>query len=253
MKTKIIIQNHKTEKAGKLKMYFNFYIIDNLEYLEVWEDGECVNTLTQPFCENVLKLVNDDSLILFEAGTYVRSFFLFWADGKELDKKILQIPIPAFHIMIEVIEREPVEVLYPESFNEIMFYIIIKIRQKIAEKRLWVIRCNRCKRIFVNYKYGRKVMYCDYKNEHGESCHDTIAYYAEGKNKTEVERHLQKVFIRYYDEQRRKRKKKTITKEQVVIWSKNARAMRDLCVKGEITEEAFVKWLGENKDNYTEP
>ena len=28
------------------------------------------------------------------------------------------------------------------------------------------------------------------------------------KNKTEVERHLQKVFIRYYDEQRRKRKKK---------------------------------------------
>ena len=113
-------------------MYFKFYIIDNLEYLEVWEDGECVNTLTQPFCENVLKLVNDDSLILFETGTYVRSFFLFWADGKELDKKILQIPIPAFHIMIEVIEREPVEVLYPESFNEIMFYIIIKIRQKIG-------------------------------------------------------------------------------------------------------------------------
>ena len=43
-----------------------------------------------------------------------------------------------------------------------------------------------------------------------------------------------------------------ITKEQFTIWSKNARAMRDLCKKGEITEEDFIKWLDENKENYTE-
>lgn len=130
--------------------------------------------------------------------------------------------------------------------------MVLKIYQEIDHHRLWVIRCNRCKRLFPNYKYGRKVMYCNYKNEFGESCHDIISYYAEGRNKTELERHLQKVYIRYYDEQRRKRKKKIITKEQVAIWSKNARAMRDLCMKGEITEEDFVEWLDKNKENYTE-
>lgn len=236
-------------------MRYKFYIIDNLEYLEVWEDGECVNTLTQPFCENVLKLVNDDGMLSQSAlGLYARNIFLHWAGEQELDDQALYtaIPSPSLHVAMENRQGELIEVFYPEHFSDIVFYVILKVRQRIAYKKLWVIRCNRCKRLFLNYKYGRKVMYCSYKNEFGESCHDIISYYAEGRNKTELERHLQKVYIRYYDEQRRKRKKKTITKEQVAIWSKNARAMRDLCIKGEITEEDFVEWLDKNKENYTE-
>ncbi len=251
MKTKIIIQNHKTEKAGKLKMYFKFYIIDNLEYLEVWEDGECVNTLTQPFCESVLKLVNDDDMLSESAlGLYARNIFLYWVGEQELDKAILQTPIPALHIVIEIIEKEPVEVLYAESINEIMFYIIIKTRQKIAEKRLWIIRCKRCHRIFANFKQGRNVVYCDYKDSFGKSCREIVAERVDGWMKSDYDRKIQKIFVKYYNEQQRKRKRKQVTTEQVAIWSKNARAVRDKCKKGEITEEVFVKWLNENKENY---
>ena len=68
-------------------MQFKFYIIDDLEYLEVCEDGECVNTLTQPFCENVLKVVNDDGMLSRSVlGLYTRNIFLYWADEQELDE-----------------------------------------------------------------------------------------------------------------------------------------------------------------------
>ena len=43
-----------------------------------------------------------------------------------------------------------------------------------------------------------------------------------------------------------------MTTEQVAIWSKKARAIRDQCQKGEIIEEDFIKWLDKNKENYTE-
>ena len=43
-----------------------------------------------------------------------------------------------------------------------------------------------------------------------------------------------------------------MTTEQVAIWSKKARAVRDQCKKGDIKEDDFVKWLDENKENYAE-
>ena len=254
MKTKITIQNHKSEKAGKLKMYFKFYIIDNLEYLEVWEDGECVNTLTQPFCENVLKLVNDDGMLSRSAlGLYARNTFLYWAGEQELDDRALYTAIPSLHVAMENRQGDLIEVLCPEHFSEILFYEIIKANRKIADKRLWIIRCKRCNRIFANHKQGRSVFYCNYKDNNGYSCHDIVLGSFEGWNKSEEEKRIQRTFIRYYNAQRRKLQNQKISRNQLSVWSKNARAVRDQCKKGEITEEDFVKWLDENKDNYTEP
>lgn len=232
-------------------MYFKFFIIDDLEYLEVWEDGECANTLTQPFCENVLKLVNDDCMLSRSAlGLYTRNIFLYWAGEQELDDRALYTVIPSLRVAMENRQGDLIEVLYPEHFSDIVFYVILKARQRIAYKKMWVIRCKRCHRIFANFKQGRSVLYCNFKNDNGESCRDIIKQHAEGWNKSDREKELQKTYIRYYDEQRRKRKKKLATKEQIAIWSKNARAVRDKCKKGEITEEDFVKWLNENKENY---
>ena len=236
-------------------MYFKFYIIDNLEYLEVWEDGECVNTLTQPFCENVLKLVNDDGMLSRSAlGLYARNTFLYWAGEQELDDRALYTAISSFslHVAMENRQGDLIEVLYPEHFSDIVFYVILKARQGIAYKKLWVIRCKRCHRIFANFKQGRNVVYCEYKDSFGKSCREIVAERVDGWMKSDYDRKIQKIFVKYYNEQQRKRKRKQVTTEQVAIWSKNARAMRDLCKKGEITEEDFIKWLDENKEKYNE-
>ena len=70
--------------------------------------------------------------------------------------------------------------------------------------------------------------------------------------KSDYDRKIQKIFVKYYNEQQRKRKSKQVTTEQVAIWSKKARAVRDQCKKGDIKEDDFVKWLDENKENYAE-
>ena len=238
-----------------MKMYFKFYIIDNLEYLEVWEDGECVNTLTQPFCENVLKLVNDDGMLSRSAlGLYARNTFLYWAGEQELDDRALYTAISSFslHVAMENRQGDLIEVLYPEHFSDIVFYVILKARQGIACKKMWVIRCKRCHRIFANFKQGRTVVYCNYKDQWGKSCRERVMDYIDNWNKSDHEKKIQKIYIKYYDEQRRKQKRKDITKEQFTIWSKKARAVRDQCKKGEITEEDFIKWLDENKEKYNE-
>lgn len=232
---------------------YKFYIdtLNHMERLEIWQNGEWQEKSCAPFGDQVLSLVNDttkDSVLVRQA----RSFCCFFADNTPFEYKKILTPY-SLNVCLENRDGQIVEVLYTDSISEIFNYTIIKMNQEIKGKHLWLIRCKRCHRIFANFKHGHSVLYCTFKDSNGESCHDIISYYAEGRDKTELERHLQKVYIRYYDEQRRKRKKKIITKEQVAIWSKKARAMRDLCMKGEITEEDFVEWLDKNKENYTEP
>ena len=237
-------------------MQYKFFIIDNLEYLEVWKDGQCINTITQPFCENVLKLVNDDGMLSRSAlGLSARNIFLYWAGEQKLDDRALYTAISSFslHIAMENRQGELIEVLCPEHFNEILFYEIIKANRKIADKRLWIIRCKRCNRIFANHKQGRSVFYCNHKDSNGYSCHDIVLCSFEGWSKSEEEKRIQRTFIRYYNAQRRKLQKRDISKDQLSTWSKIARKVRDTCIAGEITEEDFIKWLDENKDNYTEP
>ena len=237
-------------------MQYKFFIIDNLEYLEVWKDGQCINTITQPFCENVLKLVNDDGMLSRSAlGLYARNIFLYWAGEQKLDDRALYTAISSFslHVAMENRQGELIEVLCPEHFNEILFYEIIKANRKIADKRLWIIRCKRCNRIFANHKQGRSVFYCNHKDSNGYSCHDIVLCSFEGWSKSEEEKRIQRTFIRYYNSQRRKLQKLDISKDQLSTWSKIARKVRDTCIAGEITEEDFIKWLDENKDNYTEP
>lgn len=108
-------------------MQYKFFIIDNLEYLEVWEDGECVNTLTQPFCENVLKLVNDDGMLSRSAlGLYARNIFLHWAGEQKLDDRALYTAISSsLHVAMENRQGDLIEVLYPEHFSDIVFYVIL--------------------------------------------------------------------------------------------------------------------------------
>lgn len=181
---------------------------------------------------------------------FAKNTFDSWADEKALvESKAIAAPL---HIVLEDRNGEIVEVLHPQNLNELIYYIVLKANQQQVNKKLWIIRCNRCQRVFPNFKHGRSVLYCNFKDSNGESCRDIVKQHAEGWNKSEQEKELQKTYIRYYDEQRRKRKKKLATKEQIAIWSKNARAVRDRCINGEISEEDFVEWLESNKENYTE-
>ena len=180
---------------------------------------------------------------------FVQNTFDAWADEKPVD--VSQINAVPLHIVLEDRDGELVEVLHPQNLSELIYYIVLKTNQQQANKKLWIIRCNRCRRVFPNFKHGRSVLYCNFKNDNGESCRNIIKQHAEGWNKSDREKELQKTYIRYYDEQRRKRKKKLATKEQIAIWSKNARAVRDRCINREISEEDFVEWLEGNKDNYT--
>ena len=246
-------QNKEQGKYPKFLMYSNVYLF-LLNVLEQYANKtadvapEDNTWFRYDYSDDDNQSIIDTNYLMYN---FAEKFLEYCSDGKEEVFDFMQVNV-TLNIHFELRNGKIVEVLQPSHTDELLYYMVLKIYQEIDHHRLWVIRCNRCKRLFPNYKYGRKVMYCNYKNEFGESCHDIISYYAEGRNKTELERHLQKVYIRYYDEQRRKRKKKIITKEQVAIWSKNARAMRDLCMKGEITEEDFVEWLDKNKENYTE-
>ena len=76
--------------------------------------------------------------------------------------------------------------------------------------------------------------------------------YIDHWNKSDYEKKIQKIYIKYYDEQRRKQSRKEISKEDFGIWSKKARAVRDQCKKGEMKEEEFMNWLNKNRGNYTE-
>ena len=103
--------------------------------------------------------------------------------------------IPSLHVAMENRQGDLIEVLCPEHFSEILFYEIIKANRKIADKRLWIIRCKRCNRIFANHKQGRSVFYCNYKDNNGYSCHDIVLGSFEGWNKSEEEKRIQRTFI----------------------------------------------------------
>ena len=183
---------------------------------------------------------------------YVRNIFLCVAGEQEIDDRAQYTAIPSLRVAMENRQGDLIEVLYPEHFSDIVFYVILKARQRIAYKKLWVIRCKRCHRIFANFKQGRSVFYCNYKDNNGYSCHDIVLGSFEGWNKSEEERRIQRTFIRYCNAQRRKLQKRDISKNQLSTWSKIARKVRDTCIAGEITEEDFIKWLDENKEKYNE-
>ena len=186
----------------------------------------------------------------FETFVLAENCFDNWSKGKnEINQTISSTPL---NIKLETKNNTTVEVLCPTSLVDLIYYLVLKTNQLTNLNKLWVIRCKRCNRIFANFKQGRTVVYCNYKDQWGKSCRERVMDYIDNWNKSDHEKKIQKLYIKYYDEQRRKQKRKEITKEQFTIWSKNARAMRDLCKKGEITEEDFIKWLDENKENYTE-
>lgn len=163
-----------------------------------------------------------------------------------------RLNVSPIRVEIEKMDNQIVEVLYPMHINDLVYFSILKANQLIERKRLWVIQCRRCDRVFFNFKQGRSVFYCNYKDNNGYSCHDIVLGSFEGWNKSEEEKRIQRTFIRYYNAQRRKLQKRDISKNQLSTWSKIARKVRDTCIAGEITEEDFIKWLDENKENYAE-
>lgn len=229
---------------------YKFYIdtLNHMEHLEIWQNGEWQEKSCAPLGEQLMSLVNDptkDSVLVRQA----RSFCCFFADNTPFEYKKILTPY-SLNVCLENRDEEIIEVLYTDSISEIFNYTIIKMNQEIKGKHLWLIRCKRCHRIFANFKHGRNVVYCDYKDSFGKSCREIVAERVDGWMKSDYDRKIQKIFVKYYNEQQRKRKRKQVTTEQVAIWSKKARAIRDQCQKGEITEEDFIKWLDENKENY---
>ena len=187
---------------------------------------------------------------LMKVFLYAKECCSMWSEGKK--ELPYETVTKRLSVSLEKMQDDIIEVLSPTNLEDILLFVLFKINQMTMNKKLWVIRCKRCHRIFANLKQGRNVVYCDYKDIFGKSCREIVAERVDGWMKSDYDRKIQKIFVKYYNEQQRKRKRKQVTTEQVAIWSKKARAIRDQCQKGEIIEEDFIKWLDENKENYTE-
>lgn len=204
------------------------------------------NTWLADFREENHSLTNH----FFENFAFAKNCFDTWAMGKkEINLTCSAAPL---NIRLEMKNNTAVEVLLPTSLADLIYYLVLKTNQLSNLNKLWIIRCKRCNRIFANFKQGRTVVYCNYKDRWGKSCRERVMDYIDHWNKSDYEKKIQKIYIKYYDEQRRKQSRKEISKEDFAIWSKKARAVRDQCKKGEMKEEEFMNWLNKNRGNYTE-
>ena len=152
-----------------------------------------------------------------------------------------------------IADDELVEVLHPHCVEDIICYTLCKAYFMITDKKMCVNTCRRCNRYFSTFKYGRSVQYCNHKNDTGYTCKEEAEMSVVGRKMTDKEKQIRKLYLKVYNTQRRRWQKGEISKDCLNTWAVKGRQQRDLCKKGEITEEDFIKWLDENKDNYTEP
>ena len=197
------------------------------------------------------KSITFDKLITLVS--FVEGIVSAWSKGEIIDNCKLLCSIRRFSVTFELRDDELVEVLHPHCVEDIICYTLCKAYFMITDKKMCVNTCRRCNRYFSTFKYGRSVQYCNHKNDTGYTCKEEAEMSVVGRKMTDKEKQIRKLYLKVYNTQRRRWQKGEISKDCLNAWAVKGRQQRKKKKKGEITEEDFIKWLDENKDNYTEP
>jgi len=187
----------------------------------------------------------------YSSLNFAKEFFHSAAYSENLPLENTNIFSNPLRINFEKIDEKNTEVLYPQHINDIIKYYIILSLRLFDHSKLYIIKCKRCGRLFANFKSGRNVLYCNYKNISGYSCREEMELSFKDRERTSEQIKADKIYRKYYDYQRRKINKNTINNEQYKIWSVHARSVRDKCREGDISISDFEEWMKLNKDTYS--
>ena len=129
------------------------------------------------------------------------------------------------------------EVLYPKDiYDMIDFFLRACVKR---EQRFRV--CKNCGKYFALTGYSN-TEYCDrLYGDTGKTCKEIGAINTWQRKR--VENPVVKAYSKAYKKRFAWIKYKKITKEAFYEWSEQARAMRDKCLKGEISLEEYKEWL----------
>lgn len=182
--------------------------------------------------------------------SYAKDFFYSAICSKSLSLDYTNTFSNPLTIGYEKIDGKNTEVLYPKHINDIIQYYIILTLRLIEHSNLCIIKCKRCCRLFANFKSGRNVLYCNYKNESNYTCREEMALSFKDRERTDTQIEADKIYRKYYDYQRRKLKKHIISNKEFKSWSAKTRLIRNKCKENIISISEFIIWIESNKDNY---
>ena len=143
-------------------------------------------------------------------------------------------------------EPKYVESFLPETFDDLISYLCSRYVQFSHFQC-----CSNCRRYFA-FATDSKIKNCPrvietarYTKDIGKTCFDVgrLRSHVRGLYSDET----QVLYQRNYKATFARKKKGQVSEDHFAAWSEVARAMRDLCLAGEITYDELEKWF---KDNY---
>lgn len=186
----------------------------------------------------------------YSSLNFAKEFFHSASNSENLPLENTNIFSNPLRINFEKIDEKNTEVLYPKHINDIIQYYIILTLRLIEHSNLCIIKCKRCCRLFANFKSGRNVLYCNYKNESNYTCREEMALSFKDRERTDTQIEADKIYRKYYDYQRRKLKKHSISNKEFKSWSAKTRLVRNQCKENIISISEFIIWIENNKDTY---
>ena len=123
------------------------------------------------------------------------------------------------------------------SLREILFIEILSM----IESHVMIRKCKNCGKYFLIT--DRKVAYCNRKNESGKCCSE-VGSSQSFQKKLNAEPPL-KIYNRAYKTHFARRQKGTMTQDEFVIWSDQARKKLDEVRDGKLDISTFQNWLKE--------
>ena len=138
-----------------------------------------------------------------------------------------------------------IETFVPDTFDDLISYLCNKYVQYYHFQC-----CSNCRRYFA-FATDSKIKNCPrvietarYEKDIGKTC------FAVGHLRSHVRNlysdETQILYQRNYKATFARKKKGQISEDHFAVWSEMARAMRDLCLSGEITYEELEQWFKEN-------
>ena len=138
-----------------------------------------------------------------------------------------------------------IETFVPDTFDDLISYLCNKYVQYYHFQC-----CSNCRRYFA-FATDSKIKNCPrvietarYEKDIGKTC------FAVGHLRSHVRNlysdETQILYQRNYKATFARKKKGQISEDHFAVWSEMARAMRDLCLSGEIAYEELEQWFKEN-------
>jgi hypothetical protein len=152
-------------------------------------------------------------------------------------------PLARFAFQSQTTNFEPVdsdtftEVLYPQDIYELIGFFLRACVRRETPMRV----CKSCGKYFAVTGYAN-AEYCNREfKDSGKTCKEVGAVRVlQNKLSTDP---VHKAYSRAYKTRFARIKYRMLSKESFYAWSAEARKLRDQCLAGEITLEAFQRWL----------